>query len=45
MYQVAVVTLEKIRTVTGIIGNALQALTLIVSLVGLILLLHFNKVI
>jgi len=37
--------LERIRTITGVISNVLQALTLIVSLVGLILLLHFNKVI
>ena len=37
--------LERIRTITGVVGNVLQALTFIVSLVGLLLLLHFNKVI
>jgi hypothetical protein len=36
--------MEKIRTITGIIGNVLQALTLIISLGGLILLLHYHGV-
>ena len=38
------VTLEKIRTATGVIGNVLQLLTLAVSICGLILLLHFHGV-
>ncbi len=36
--------LEKIRTITGVVGNILQALTLLVSLGGLYLLLHFHGV-
>jgi len=35
-------TLEKIRTVSGVIGNVLQLLTLIVSLCGLFLLLLYH---
>jgi hypothetical protein len=35
-------TLEKIRTVTGVVGNVLQALTLLVSIAGLLLLLHYH---
>jgi hypothetical protein len=35
-------TLEKIRTGTGIIGNVLQLLTLAISICGLLLLLHYH---
>ena len=35
-------TLEKIRTVTGVVGNVLAAATLIVSICGLLLLLHYH---
>ncbi len=35
-------SLEKVRTVTGIIGNILQALTLLVSVAGLLLLLLYH---
>ena len=37
-------TLEKLRTVSGIVGNVLQVLTFVVSLCGLILLLKFHGV-
>ncbi len=35
-------SLEKVRTITGIISNVLQALTLLVSVAGLLLLLKFH---
>jgi hypothetical protein len=37
-------TMEKVRTITGVIGNVLTALTLIVSICGLLLLLHYHGV-
>ena len=35
-------TLEKIRTISGVVGNMLTLLTLIVSFIGLLLLLRFQ---
>jgi len=35
-------TLEKIRTISGVVGNVLTLLTLIVSFIGLLLLLRFH---
>ncbi len=37
-------TLEKVRTISAIVGNVLTALTLLISLAGLILLLKFHGV-
>jgi len=42
--EVTPMTLEKLRTVSGIVGNVLQVLTFVVSLCGLILLLKFHGV-
>ena len=35
-------TLEKVRTITGLVGNVLAVLTLAVSICGLLLLMRYH---